>query len=86
MPRTHEFLKASWQPAGLAATYLDVLKQHIDKIITLGTNCTPGSEVTEWTNTHIFDQGGEDSVCAAQFPQQCDGAGSRQQGRLDQLI
>lgn len=41
---------------------------------------------SEWTGTHIFDQGGEDAVCASQFPQQCNGTGSRQQGRLDELI
>lgn len=45
------------------------------------------SEIIEGgTHAYIFDQRGEDSVCATQFSQQCDGAGAGQQRRLDQLI
>lgn len=37
-------------------------------------------------NTHIFDEGGEDGVCATQLSQQCNGAVARQHSCLDQLI
>lgn len=53
--------------------------------ITLNKLCIPNA-IIDWTKTHIFDQGGEDGVCATQLSQQCNGAGARQQRRLNQLI
>lgn len=87
--QTHQLLKACWQCTVLAGTHLDVLKGKekkknvtLDKLHKFYIN----TEIIEWTNTHIFDQGGEDCVCASQFPQQCNGTGARKQRRLDQLV
>ena len=68
----------------LACTHLDVLKQR--KEMNMPDKLHINTEIVSWTNTHIFDEGGEDGVCASQFSQQCDGTGARQQSSLDQLI
>lgn len=45
-----------------------------------------GNKMINWTDTHVFDQGGEDGVSTTQLSQQCYGAVSGLKGRLDQLI